>query len=120
MKTGTILIGIGIALAVVALVGGGWLLGSRLGATGCWQSGFGMTGNYGSPWGMHTLGEGILVFLFWGVIIGGIALLAVSLAREGTQAGDRGESLLEILKRRYAGGEIDREEFERMKELLST
>jgi putative membrane protein len=119
MKTRTVLIGVGIALALVALVGGGWLLGSQLGGTGCWQSGFGMTGNYGSPWGMHTFGGGILMFLFWGVIIGGIALLVVGLARQGTRAVDRGESPLEILKRRYASGEIDRDEFERMKELLS-
>ena len=126
MKTRTILIGVGIALALVALVGGGWLLGSQLGGTGCWQSGFGMTGNYGSPRGMHTFGGGNLMFLFWGVIIGGIALLVAGLARhrhgggtsQGTQAADRGESPLEILKRRYAGGEIDREEFERMRGLL--
>ena len=58
------------------------------------------------------------MFLFWGVIIGGIALLVVGLTRQGTQAAGRGESPLEILKRRYANDEIDRDEFERMKELL--
>jgi putative membrane protein len=120
MKTRTIFVGAGIALALVALVGGGWLLGSQLGRTGCWQSGFGMTGNYGSPWGMHTFGGGILMFLFWAVIIGGIALLVVGFARQGTQAAGRGETPLESLGRRYASGEIDRDEFERMKELLSS
>ena len=59
------------------------------------------------------------MFLFWGLIIGGIALLVAGLARQGTQRDGRGESPLEILKRRYASGEIDREEFDRMKELLS-
>ena len=117
MKTRNVLIGIGIALA---LVGGGWLLGSQLWGAGCWQSGFGMTGSHGSPWGMHTLGGGNLMFLFWGVIIAGIALLVVGLARQGAQSAGRGESPLEILKRRYANGEVDREEFERMKELLSS
>jgi putative membrane protein len=120
MKTRTILIGVGIALALVALVGGGWLLGSQPGDAGCWQSGFGMTGNYGSQWRMHTFGGGILMFLFWGAIIGGIALLVVGLARQGTQTVDRGDSPLEILKRRYASGEIDRDEFERTKEVLSS
>jgi uncharacterized membrane protein len=52
------------------------------------------------------------------VIIGGIALLAVGLARHGARPAGRGESPLDILKRRYANGEIDREELERMKELL--
>jgi putative membrane protein len=123
VKTRNVLIGIGIALGLAALISGGWLLGSQLvGGTGCWQSGFGMTGNYGSPWGMHTFGGGILMFLFWGAIIGGIALLVVGLARhpQDTQAADRGESPVEIIKRRYANGEIDREEFERMKEVLSS
>jgi putative membrane protein len=58
------------------------------------------------------------MFLFWGVILGGIALLVVGLARQGAQPAGRSESPLEILKRRYASGEVDREEFERMKELL--
>jgi putative membrane protein len=125
MKTRTILIGAGIALAVIALLGGGWLLGGQLERTGCWQSGIGMMGNPGSSWGMHTPGGGILMFLFWGVIIGGIALVAVGLARQGTQLAGRGESPrsespIEILSRRYASGEIDRDEFERMKELLSS
>ncbi len=60
------------------------------------------------------------MFLFWGVLIGGIALLVVGLARQGTQTAGQGETPLEILGRRYASGEIDRDEFERMKELLSS
>jgi putative membrane protein len=128
MKTRTILIGVGIALALVALLGGGWLLGSQLWSAGCWQSGLGMTGDCGSPWGMHTYGGGMLMLLFWGAIIGGITLLVVGLARhrlgsgtpQGTQAADWGEPPLEILKRCYASGDIDRDEFERMKELLSS
>ncbi len=120
MKTRTVLIGIGIALALVALLGGGWLLGNQLWGVGCWQAGPGAMGGYGFPWGMHTFGGGILMFLFWVVIIGGIALLVVGLARQGIQPTERGEAPLDILKRRYASGEIDREEFERMKELLSS
>ena len=120
MRTRTILIGGGIALALVTLLGGGWLLGSQLWSQGCCQSGFGMKGSFGSSWGMHTFGGGILMFLFWGLIIGGIALLVAGLARQGTQRDDRGESPMDILKRRYASGEIDREEFQRMKELLSS
>lgn len=121
MKTRNVLIGIGIALALLA---GGWLLGSRLWGATCSGYGWGMMNGYGSPWGMHTFGGGILMFLFWIVIVGGIALLVAGLARQGTGATGQGQSLrsespLEILRRRYAAGEIDREEFERMKELLS-
>ena len=118
MKTRTILVGAGIALALVALLGGGWLLVSQLGDASCWQSGFGMNGTYGFPWGPNSYG-GILMFLLWVVIIGGIALLAVDLSRQGKRAAVQGESPLEILGRRYASGELDRDEFERMKELLS-
>jgi len=125
MKTRTIVIGIGAALALIALLGGGWLLGSQLWGQGCWQAGLGITGSYGSPWGMHTFGGGILMFLFGAVIIGGVALLVAGLARQGVRPADRGESPrsespMEILKRRYASGEIDRQEFERMRELLSS
>ncbi len=120
MKTRIFVIGIGIVLAVAVLLGGGWLLGSRLWSGGCCQSSFGMTGFSNSPWGMHTFGGGMLMFLFWGVIIGGVVLLVAGLARQGAQPVDRGQSALEILKRRYASGEIDREEFERMKEPLSS
>jgi putative membrane protein len=120
MKTRNVLIGIGVTLALVALLGVGWLLGSQLWAGGCCQSGFGMTGGYGFPAGMHTFGGGILMFLFWGVIIGGIVLLIAGLARQSAQRVGRGESPMDILKRRYASGEIDRKEFERMKKLLSS
>jgi putative membrane protein len=120
MKIRTILIGGGIGLALLALLGGGWLLGGQpWNQTWC-QSGFGMTGNYRFPWEMHTFGGGLLMFLFWGLIIGGIALLVVGLGRQSVQRDDRGESPLDILNRRYASGEIDHEEFERMKELLSS
>jgi putative membrane protein len=60
------------------------------------------------------------MFLFWGAIIGGGVLLAAGLARQRATPASRSESPLEILKRRYASGEIDREEFQRMKEILSS
>ena len=82
MRTRTILIGGGIALALVTLLGGGWLLGSQLWSQGCCQSGFGMKGSFGSSWGMHTFGGGILMFLFWGLIIGGIALVVITTKRK--------------------------------------
>lgn len=74
--------------------------------------GYGYHG-WGSGWG-HMLVGGLMMILFWG----GLIVLAVVLVRwlgrddaPGTR--DSAESsALEILRRRYARGEIDREEFE--------
>lgn len=53
------------------------------------------------------------------LLIVGIVLLIVWLIRqsgtESTRSSDRGETALEILKKRYAKGEISKEEYERMK-----
>jgi len=53
--------------------------------------------------------------LFWIlVVLGAIVLVKWLLEREKRTSGS-GENPLEILKRRYAKGEIDREEFEQKK-----
>ncbi len=71
------------------------------------------------PWGMHPMwgwwgiwGVGMLlsVFLFWALVIVGIVVGIRWLIREGRPAAS--DSALEILRRRYARGEINREEFE--------
>jgi putative membrane protein len=70
-----------------------------------WGMGFG--------WGM---GLGWLIFLlFWVLAIMGIVYL-VKLIAGGGRSRTVEERPLEILKRRYAKGEISKEEFERMKE----
>lgn len=60
----------------------------------------------------------IFMLFFWVLVIVGIVLLARWLASRPTngilQAG-HGESAVEILKRRYASGEITREEFLEMR-----
>ncbi len=56
--------------------------------------------------------------LFWVVIIAGVVLLAKWLLQRGqNKEGSRvnEESALDILAKRYAKGEIDRETFEQMK-----
>ena len=55
----------------------------------------------------------LAMILFWGIVIGGIALivrLMLSIGRDKKTA-----EALSILKQRYARGEIDRNEYERMK-----
>jgi putative membrane protein len=67
----------------------------------------------GMGWGW--LGVGVLhMIVFWALVI----LLLSGLARWLT-GGSAGTSALDILKARYAKGEINREEFERMKRELT-
>jgi putative membrane protein len=65
-------------------------------------------GGYGG-WG-HWIGPFFMV-AFWALIITGGVFLVRFLARQGRTAGHE-DSALEVLKRRYACGEIEKEEFE--------
>ncbi len=70
-------------------------------------------GNYG--WGM---GFGwMFMVLFWALVILGIVYLVQAISRKAGQSGAE-ETPLDILKKRYAKGEITKEEFERMKDDL--
>jgi putative membrane protein len=73
-------------------------------------------------WGrdMTGWGGGLFMIIFWVVIIVGIALLVKWLsASSGKDTGSSAkESPMEILKRRYAAGEIGKEEFEEKKKDL--
>ncbi len=65
-------------------------------------------------YGMMGGGWWILMFIFWILVLIGIVLLIKYLWEHGgTKAGQ--ESALEILKKRYAKGEISKEEFEEKK-----
>ena len=70
--------------------------------------------DYGWGWGM---GFGMItVVLFWVLVILGIVILVKWIAA-GTAGGERTpvKSALDILKERYARGEIGRDEFEQKK-----
>ena len=62
-------------------------------------------------------GWGFLGFFFWIILIAGIVLLVIWLTRKlpEKQRSSTDESALEILKKRYARGEISRDDFEKMK-----
>lgn len=62
-------------------------------------------------WGWGGMGVGMV--LFWGVVIALIVLAVRALAGDSTKGGDK--TPLQILKERYARGEIGQEEFEQKK-----
>jgi putative membrane protein len=71
-------------------------------------------GGFGLGW-MYLIAP-IFMILFWSAII----LLIIWLYKQitGTKDVAQGESALEILKKRYAKGEIDKKEFEEKKKDL--
>ncbi len=112
-------VAIGIALLVLLLLGATLLTASGWG--GGYGPGWGMMG----PWMMGGFGfpffGGIMMLLFWVLIIVGGIWLFQALARGGglgTWSGPSRESPLDILKTRYAKGEITKEQFEDMKRNL--
>ena len=67
--------------------------------------------------GLWHLGIMLLILAFWGVVIAGIVLGIRWLARQGRES--KSDPALEILRQRYARGEINKEEFEARKRDLS-
>lgn len=115
MQGRDIAIVVGVIVLVLLLLGG-------MGAGMMGYGGYGgmmwpgMMGNYYGPgFGFG----GLLMMLFWLLIIGGIVLLVVwAVGRGGmaTLGGTRPQdSALEILKQRYARGEITKEQFDQMR-----
>ena len=116
-----------IILAVLILI---IVLGSSFaaGMMGPGMMGPGMMGRYGPPggrfggnswaWGL-AMGLGWLARLaFWGAVIVGLVLVIRWLTSATASPGGARESALDILKRRYATGEITREEYDQMRQVL--
>lgn len=71
-----------------------------------------MNGGQGG-WIMSS-GMWLFSILFWILIIAGVVFI-IRWLMEGKATTNINESPLDILKRRYANGEIDRDSFEQMK-----
>ena len=65
-------------------------------------------------WHMYGWGGGGMMIV-WILLLGIAIYLTVAVAGKRTIGGSSRETALDILKKRYAAGEISREEFERMK-----
>lgn len=99
---------------------------------GQWGGGYGpgMMGGYGTGWGMGS-GMGwfgmVAMLAFWVLVVVAIVFLIRWLAvssrvggREARHLGMQEDSALELLKKRYARGEIDKEEFEEKRKVLES
>ncbi|MDP2953704.1 MAG: SHOCT domain-containing protein [Chloroflexota bacterium] len=111
IRTALIVGGIAVALVVVMSLVGGFL--------GGWQGGG--RGMMGPGWGWGGLFMPIFMIIFWVLIIWAVVALVRGTAWSGRSdlPSDRPDSALEILKRRYARGEVSKEEFEDKKKDLA-
>jgi putative membrane protein len=113
-----LLVVFGVLLLVVLLVpvAMGGMMGAGVMGPGMMPGIMIGSGPGGWAWGLG-MGLGWLMMLaFWGVLILGIAL-GVGYLRAG-QRETTNETPLEILRRRYAAGELTGEQFEQMRQAL--
>ncbi len=111
MKRALIIGGIAVAILVVLPEVFGVIRGGQYGG---WEMmGPGMMGGFGTMGFMAIIWIGVLGLIIWAVVT------AVRRPGESGSLNQPADSALEILKRRYARGEINREEFEAMKKDLA-
>lgn len=71
-------------------------------------------GGWGWGW---MVGGWIMMVVFWGLVIVGIAALIRGLGDRGvSKQASHPDTPIEILRRRYAAGELTKEQFEEMKQ----
>ncbi len=111
-NAGTILTIVLVVVLVVLLLGGFGMMG--FGMMGGMMNGYGrMMGGYGA-YAFNPLGA-IISLASWALIIGGAGLLVVRFARNGTRISTSSGLPLDILKARYAKGQVTKEQFDAIK-----
>ncbi len=106
VKTALIIGGIVIAILIIVPLVFGLTWGGQYG-------GWGMMGGFGWMWLMP-----IFFILFWGLVIWGIVALVRGLSGPRGADSSKADSALEVLRKRYARGEINKEEYEEKKKDL--
>lgn len=114
-NSGLIIAAVILIVLLVVLLGGIGMMGF-----GGFGMGPGMMGGFGGTFGYSPFGW-IVPLAFLGLLIGGIVLVVVSLARTSRAPnsvqllGTHSEAPLDIIKARYARGEITKEQFNEIK-----
>jgi putative membrane protein len=106
-----IVIGVLLVVAVLGRIGmvGGWGMTGPHMMRGAWAD-----GRWGVGWSMPFFG------MVWLAVLVGVGYLLVSSGRRALAAPTvRTETSLDVLKRRLAGGEITRQEYDEIKQELS-
>jgi putative membrane protein len=106
VKLGFILGGIALAILIVVPLLWRGLFGWQ--GQGWGMMGPGMMGGFGWGWFMP-----VFMILFWGLVIWGIVALIRGVTTTGARStSGHAELAVEVLKRRYAQGEISKQEYE--------
>ena len=77
--------------------------------------------SYGNGMGYGYFGIGGLIMMFVVLVLIGVGIYLLARGTRGgsTQAAGAADGALEILRKRYANGEIDQKEFEQKKKILA-
>jgi putative membrane protein len=111
VRTALIIGGIIVAALIVLPIVFGLISGWQ--GYGYGMMGPGVMGGFGWMWLMP-----IFFIIFWGLVIWGIVALVRGLSGSRGSDSSKTDSALEILKKRYARGEINKEEYDEKKKDL--
>lgn len=105
---------------LVPLLGGGMMGWGMMGPGMMgWPAGPATPGVGGWAWGLAMALGGLAMLAFWGAVIVGIVLVVRTLTGSGGgSTGPQQDSALDILKRRYAAGELTQEQYDEMRRVL--
>ena len=112
VKTALVIGSIIVAIVIVVPLVFGQIWGGQYGGWGI--MGPGIMGGFGWMWLMP-----IFMIVFWGLVIWGIVALVRGLSGSRGSDSSKADSALEVLKKRYARGEINKEEYEEKKKDLA-